>query len=134
MAQERREPSRCRPSRRSSYQTAYVAEVVADPPGDDLAPGGGEYVLLKNNWDHRTDMGGWSVEDADGNRLPLGIGRQLDPHGSLRVYTGPGDDSDSAIHEGLDHEVWGNDGDVARLLDAGGKEVARLAYGDAAGS
>jgi hypothetical protein len=41
-------------------------------------PGTCEQVVIRNNWGHRTDMGCWRVDDADGNRLPRrgGAGRR----------------------------------------------------------
>ncbi len=114
------------------HATAYIATVVADPAGDDLEPGAGEHVVIRSNFDHRTDMGGWAIEDADGNRLPLGIGRQLDPDAELRVYSSCGEDTDAAVFACLDEPVLDDDGDVVRLLDSGGNEVMRFAYGAAA--
>lgn len=118
-------------SQSGQYQTAYVAVVVASTVGHDLAPGAGEHVIVRSNWDLRTDMGGWTVEDADGNRLRLGIGRQLEPETDLRVHASCGEDSDEAVFACLDQEVLDDTGDVVRLLDAGGSEVARFAYGAA---
>ncbi|MEX1163208.1 MAG: hypothetical protein WEB03_06475, partial [Nitriliruptor sp.] len=40
------------------YDTAYLAVVVAAVEGDDHEEGAGEHVVIVNNWDHRTDMGG----------------------------------------------------------------------------
>ena len=127
------EPYELPASEAERYDTAFIAVVVADVEGDDLAPDAGEHVVIRTNWDHRTDMGGWAVEDADGNRLPLGIGRQLDPGTELALHTGCGQTTDTAVFACLDTEVWDDDGDVARLLDAGGTEVARFAYGSEAG-
>lgn len=112
------------------YSTAYVAVVVADPPGDDLAEGAGEYVVIRNNADIRIDMGGWWV-DAGGERLPLGIGRQIDVGTGLRVHPGPGETNEGAVFAGLDREVLDDDGGVVVLRDAAGSEVARFAYGNA---
>lgn len=111
------------------YQTAYIAAVVADPDGDDLEWGAGEHVVIRNNWDHRADLGGWWIEDDDGNRLRLGFGRQLDPDAELRVHTPCGEDSDEAVFACLYHEVLNDDTGVLRLVDANGNDVARFGYG-----
>lgn len=108
--------------------TAYIAEVVAAPPGDDLAPGAGEHVVIRNNAGIRIDMGGWVIEDGDGDRLPLGIGRQIDVGAELRVHPGPGETGDDAVFAGLDAELLDDDGDVVRLLDAAGSEVMSFRY------
>jgi hypothetical protein len=112
----------------SGYRTAYIAEVVADPPGDDLAEGGGEHLVIRNNADIRIDMGGWWI-DVGSDRLPLGIGRQIDVAAELRVHPGPGNNSDEAVFVGLGHEVLVDDGGVAVLRDSAGSEVATFEYG-----
>ena len=120
-------------SEAAAYPTAYIAVVVAETAGDDLEPGGGEHVVIRSNADHRTDMGGWYVEDADGDRLDLGIGRQVEPGAELRVHTACGEDSEEAVFACRDAEVLDDDGDELTLRDSAGGEVATLAYGDAAG-
>lgn len=117
------------PEEASRYPTVFIAEVVADPPGDDLESGAGEHVVLRTNWDARTDVGGWTVADADGNRLPLGIGRQIDPGTALRVHTSCGEDTEHAVFTCLDTEVLDDEGDVVTLHDSAGTEVARFPYG-----
>lgn len=114
-------------SQAEQYDTAYIAEVVADPPGDDLAEGAGEHVVIANNATIRIDMGGWWL-DVDGERLPLGIGRQIDVGTTLRVHPGPGETDDDAVFVGLDEEVLDDDGATVVLLDAAGTEVARFEY------
>jgi hypothetical protein len=116
----------------AAHDTAYLAEIVADPAeGDDLDEGAGEHVVIRSNFDHRTDMGGWYIETADGVRLPLGIGRQLDPDAELRVHTGCGEDGDDAVFACLDVEALDDTGGVLTLRDSAGGEVASFAYGDA---
>lgn len=111
------------------HDTAYLAEVVADP---EAAGADGEQVVIRNNWDHRTDMGGWYVETDDGVRLPLGIGRQIDPDAELRVHTACGEDTDEAVFVCLDRDdVLPDGGGVLVLRDSAGGEVATFAYGDA---
>jgi hypothetical protein len=113
----------------SKYPTAYIAEVVADPAGDDLAEGAGEHLVIRNNATIRVDMGGWWI-DANGEQLPLGIGRQIDVGTELRVHPGPGSTDDDAVFVGLDDEVLKDDGGVVVLRDAAGSEVATFEYGD----
>lgn len=113
----------------ADYPTAYVSAVAADPEGDDLAVDGGEHIVIANNADIRIDMGGWWI-DVDGERLPLGIGRQIDVGTELRVHPGPGETGEEAVFVGLDEEVLDDDGGVVILRDAAGTEVARFEYGD----
>lgn len=117
-------------SEADGYPTAYVETVVADPEGDDLAEGAGEHVVIANNATIRIDMGGWWL-DVDGERLPLGIGRQIDVGTKLRVHPGPGETTEEAVFVGLDQEVLDDDGGVVVLRDAAGSEVATFRYGTA---
>lgn len=113
----------------SQYGTAYISAVVASAPDGDLKQGAGEYVVVRTNWSQRTDLGGWSVEDAEENRLQLGIGTQVDPGNEIHVHPACGETTPSAVFNCLDREVLDDDGDVLRLLDSGGAEVATFAYG-----
>lgn len=110
------------------YPTAYIAAVVPDPPGDDLTPGGGEHVVIRNNASIRIDMGGWWI-DTEAARLPVGTGRQIDVDAEVRIHPGSGNTGPDAVFVGLDEEVLGNEGGVLVLRDAAGSEVARFAYG-----
>lgn len=112
------------------YATAYVAEVVAAPEGDDLAEGAGEHVVIANNADIRIDMGGWTLQTGDGVRLPLGIGRQIDVGARLRVHSSCGQDGEQAVFACLEQEALDDERGLVALLDAAGTEVARLAYPD----
>lgn len=115
-------------SEAEQYPTAYIAAVVADPPGDDLSPGGGEYVVIRNNASIRIDMGGWWI-DTGGARLPLEIGRQIDVDAELRVHPGSGDAGAGAVFVGLDEEALEDGGGVLVLRDSAGSQVSRFAYG-----
>lgn len=112
----------------AAYETAYIAEVVADPPGDDLAKGAGEHVVIRNNADIRIDMGDWGVV-VDGQRLSLGTGRQIDPDAEVRLHVGPGEDSDDTVFAGLPTELLEDDEGLVVLEDAGRGEVSRFRYG-----
>lgn len=113
------------------YPTAYMARVDPAPAGDDLAEGAGEYVVIANNADIRVDMGGWWIEDQDGNRLALGIGRQIDIGAELRVHSSCGESTDTAVFACAEAEALDDDGDLLTLRDSAGGEVAQLGYGNA---
>lgn len=112
------------------YPTAYIARAEPAPEGDDLADGGGEYVVIANNADIRVDMGGWYIDDAAGNRLNLGIGRQIDVGAELRVYSSCGESTDEAVFACSEAAVLDDNGDVLTLRDSAGTEVAKLQYDD----
>ena len=119
-------------SEAEQYPTAYLSRVGPAPQGDDLVEGGGEYVVVEQNSDIRIDMGGWYIEDADGNTLPLGIGRQIDVGSELRVYSSCGESSDAAVFACVGTEVLDDAGDTLTLRDSAGGEVAVFPYGDQA--
>lgn len=110
------------------YPTAYLARAEPAPDGDDLADGGGEYVVVANNADIRVDMGGWYIDDTAGNRLNLGIGRQIDVGAELRVHSSCGESTEEAVFACAGVEVLDDDGDVLTLRDSAGTEVAELRY------
>jgi len=112
----------------ASYSTAYIAEVVADPPGDDLAEGAGEHVVIRNNADIRIDMGDWGVV-VEGQRLSLGPGRQIDPDAEVRLHIGRGEDTGDAVFAGAAEEMLDDEDGLVILEDAGRGEVARFRYG-----
>lgn len=114
------------------YPTAYLSRVEPAAEGDDLAEGAGEFVVIEQNADIRVDMGGWWIDDADGNRLSLGIGRQIDVGAELRVYSSCGESSEEAVFACVGSEVLDDTGDVLTLRDSAGGEVAVFAYGDKA--
>lgn len=109
-----------------------MSKVTAGAEGDDLAEGAGEYVVISNNARIRTDMGGWYVEDSDGNRLALGIGTQVDEGGHLRLYSSCGETTGDKVFACAEVEVLDDDGDVLTLYDSAGGEVAVFPYGDEA--
>jgi hypothetical protein len=117
-------------SEAEQYSTAYLSRVVPAPEGDDLAEGGGEFVVIEQNADIRVDMGGWYIEDSDGNRLSLGIGRQIDPGAELRVHSSCGESTEAAVYACAETEVLDDEGDVLTLRDSAGGDVATFAYGD----
>ena len=114
------------------YEGAYMARVVPAPAGDDLAEGSGEYIAIVNKAAIPYVVGGWYIEDADGNRLDLGIGPQIEADGELLVYSGCGESTDEAVFVCAEDEVLDDKGDVLTLRDSAGGEVAEFAYGDKA--
>lgn len=107
------------------YATAYIAEVVPEGTAAD-----GEHLVIHNRHEIvRADLGGWAIEDDDGNRIRIPFSRQIDTGDRLTVYTGSGEDTDDAIHAGLEGDILDDDGETLVLLDSSGKEVARFEYG-----
>jgi hypothetical protein len=106
-----------------------IADVVADPPGDDVAFGAGEFVRLDNIGPRVAAVGGWRLEDAAGHRLPIPRGYEIPPEGSLFVHTGPGDQSAERCFAGRRKAVWNNrGGDTVRLVSPSGRLLDSFSY------
>lgn len=97
-----------------------IADSVNDVPGADLQPETGEHVVLENTGNHTVDVSGWLIRDAANNLLEVGDGYALAPGEQLRVYTGPGTDSDQAYYNQGTANVLNNGGDSVALWSAQG--------------
>lgn len=93
-----------------------VLDVVADVPGSDLTPEVGEHVVLTNTSGRAIDVSGYILQDAVINRLVVGEGYTLLPGGELRVYTGPGTNTDDRYYNDLGRNVLNNNGDSVAVL------------------
>lgn len=105
-----------------------ITDVLADPAGDDVQHNDGEYVELTNNDSTDAQVGGWYILDKADNRLDIGEGYVIEPGTTLRVYTGPGDDTADRYYNGEDSAILNNDGDDLRLYTADGQLVDTFSY------
>ena len=97
-----------------------ISDAVNDVPGSDTTPENGEHVILENTSQRTIDVSGYLIRDAANNKLQIGEGYELAPGAKLRVYSGPGTNSDEAFYvDGAG--VLNNDGDALALWDAKGK-------------
>jgi hypothetical protein len=111
------------------YAELVIAEIEHDPPGADIAYGGGEYVRLDNVTTRTIDVGGWSLRDRAGHRLRIPRSYQIAPGRSLYVHTGPGKNTTARCFAGREKAVWNNrGGDTVELLTSDGKLVASSSY------
>ncbi|MHA7210938.1 glycerophosphodiester phosphodiesterase family protein [Arthrobacter sp. MDT1-65] len=92
-----------------------ISGAVNNPAGDDVRPGAGEYVTLRNASGSVVDVSGYFLRDAANNILRVGEGYVLQPGAELRVHTGPGTSSSSAYFNGLAASVLNNTGDSLGL-------------------
>lgn len=109
-------------------QTVVISVVVYDAAGRDVEYGDSEYVELANTGGAAVDVSGWVLADEAGNRIVIGSGYSIPPGGSLRVYTGPGDDTPTRFFAGRGQAVWNNEGDTVSLYDTSGNLVDRYSY------
>lgn len=104
-----------------------IIAVNADAPGSDNENLNGEWVELRNTNNRSINLGGFTLKDEARNTLSfpsftLGAGQ------TVRVYTGCGNNTRSAIYWCAGAAVWNNNGDSAYLRDAQGLFVSSFAY------
>lgn len=97
-----------------------ISDAVNDVPGSDTVAENGEHVILENTGNRTVDVSGYLIRDAANNKLQIGEGYKLAPGQKLRVYSGPGTNSDEAFY--VDGPgVLNNGGDSLALWDSKGK-------------
>lgn len=106
-----------------------IAEVIANPPGRDVAVNDGEYVTLRNEGNQALDLAGWSLSDEFGHRARIARPFSLGPQASLEVHTGPGQDTSTKLFIGRRQAIWNNDGDTVFLHTPEGEVVDTYSYG-----
>lgn len=105
-----------------------ISSVMADPPGNDVQPENGEYVVLTNTGNTPADVSGYVLQDAVINRLTVGSGYVLAPGAELRVYTGPGTNTADRYYNNRTTAVLNNTGDSLAVFTPGGIFVDLFAY------
>ena len=107
-----------------------VSDLEPDPPGDDTLDLNGEWVEFTNTGTGPVELTGWSVRDeSSSNRYHFPPGFALSPGGAVRLHTGCGVDTATALYwcnEGS--AVWNNHGDTVFLLDPAGDLVTSRRY------
>lgn len=110
--------------------SVVIADLVADPPGDDTLDANAEYVVIANRSGDDVDLTGWGVKDETAShRFAIPAGFTLDAGASVTIHTGCGSPSATDLYwcnEGS--AIWNNEGDTAFLLDPDGNIVDTLAY------
>lgn len=110
--------------------SVVIADLVADPPGDDTADANAEYVVVENRGAEPVDLSGWGLKDETAShRFAFPVGFSLAPGAAVTVHTGCGSPAGADLfwcNQGS--AVWNNDGDTAFLLDPDGNIVDTRAY------
>jgi endonuclease YncB( thermonuclease family) len=96
-----------------------------DPKGPDDEVLDNEYIVIANNGDTSIDMGGWVLRD-ESSRNRLVFDGQVTLAGGARLTISSG----CSTNPGWcgSRSIWNNGGDMALLLDALGRVVARARY------
>lgn len=105
-----------------------VSDVEDNPDGSDLQPENGEYVELTNTSQRTIDVSGYLLQDAVINRLTIADGYVIEPGGTLRVYTGPGTNTEDRYYNDLGRNVLNNTGDSVAVYTPELRLVDLYAY------
>ncbi|MEM6281865.1 MAG: lamin tail domain-containing protein [Chloroflexota bacterium] len=98
-----------------------IVEIIS--PGDITAEG----VTILNRGSV-VDITGWVLADAQGNEF-IFPEQRLFTNGSITVYTRAGENTPIVFYWGRSGAVWGEEGDVATLTDAGGRVQSSVRIG-----
>ncbi len=100
-----------------------ICEVQFDAPGEDRDNLNGEWVKICNNGTADIDMTGWSLENKVGAFYEFPDGFILRAGSFVIVYTGTGENTETAVYWKYPVEAWNNYGDTATLVDGEGNIV-----------
>jgi hypothetical protein len=120
----------------SSAQAAYrmqIHKIYYNSPGKDTGSNtslNGEWVELENTSGSRISLKGWTLHDA-GTKHTYTFGTYtINAHGSVKIHTGTGSNTQTNRYWGLSGYVWNNTGDQATLKDSHGNVIDRCSYSD----
>ncbi len=82
-----------------------IDSVVYNPEGSDVAPNGGEYILLRNTTDRSIDISKYSLREYGNQVLHTGSDAMLEAGSFYKVYVGSGTDSATQHFNGLADQV-----------------------------
>jgi competence protein ComEC len=105
--------------------SVVISAVQFNAPGDDRENLNGEWVQLMNRGDGPVLLAGWTLSDTTGKNPYIFPAFILLPESSVTVCTGSGMMNDTALFMGRNEPLWGNNGDMVTLKDAGGNIIDR---------
>jgi Lamin Tail Domain len=86
-------------------------------------------VKLRNRTGHAVSLAGWTLRDRSHHVYQFGA-YSLRAHGTVRIHTGSGTDSQQNLFQDRSAYVWNNDEDRATLKDATGAVRSSCSYSD----
>ena len=108
-----------------SQYNITIDYIEYDPEGSEVD---GEYLIITNHDNYNINMEGWYLQD-EAARTAYEFNYTLDADTSIRVYTGSGEDNETALFWGWYQGIWNNGGDMAILQDENGLMVDYYRYG-----
>lgn len=120
------------PAAHRAPSPVVISEIFYNSPGPDHGSNqslNAEWVKLRNRTGHRVSLSGWTLSDAAHHRYPFG-NYSLRAHGTVRIHTGRGLDTQRNLFQNRRWYVWNNDGDTATLRGPAGNVRDRCSYSD----
>jgi len=109
-----------------------ISEIFYNSPGSDHGSNqslNAEWVKLRNNTGHRVSLDGWTLRDTSHHVYHF-VGYSLRAHGTVRIHTGSGRDTQRNLFQDRGWYVWNNTGDTAILRGPAGNTRDRCSYSD----
>ena len=109
-----------------------IHEIFYNSPGPDRGSNASlnaEWVQLRNSSGHSVTLTHWTLRDRAGHVYTFGTYR-LNAHGSVKIHTGKGSNTQTNRYWGHSWYIWNNNGDGATLKNAKGAVVSRCSYAD----
>jgi hypothetical protein len=121
------------PAAHRAPSPVVIREIFYNSPGSDNrsnASLNAEWVKLRNRTAHPVSLSGWTLRDTSRHVYHFAVGYSLRAHGTVRVHTGSGRDTQRNLFQDRRAYVWNNDGDTAILRGPAGNVRDRCSYSD----
>jgi hypothetical protein len=120
------------PAAHRAPSPVVIAEIFYNSPGSDhgsAASLNAEWVKLRNRTGHTVSLARWTLRDTARHVYRFG-NYSLRAHGTVRIHTGSGRDTQRNLFQNRGWYVWNNDGDTAILRGPAGNNRDRCSYSD----
>src|SRR5215467_1465793 len=120
------------PTAHRAPSPVVISEIFYNSPGSDHGSNtslNAEWVKLRNRTGHRVSLDGWTLRDT-AHHVYHFVGYSLRAHGTVRIHTGSGRDTQRNLFQNRGWYVWNNDGDTAILRGPAGNVRDRCSYSD----
>ena len=121
------------PAAHRAPSPVVISEIFYNSPDSDNrsnASLNAEWVKLQNRTAHPVSLSGWTLRDTSRHVYHFAVGYSLRAHGTVRVHTGSGRDTQRNLFQNRGWYVWNNDGDTAILRGPAGNTRDRCSYSD----
>lgn len=121
-----------------AWGAVKISRINFNPPGSDTGSRSSlraEWIELKNTGSNARNLKDWRVLDEGRDHAYRFRAKFiLKPGATVKIRTGPGDDTHSDRFWDLDNYVWNNDGDKAKLRNPAGRTKDLCDYSGSAPS